>query len=295
MSDLLLAAAAGFLVAVVCTPVGVSGAVLLLPAQTGVLGLAGPAVSSTNLLFNVVSTPGGLARLSRSPLLTRTDVVAVLAAAIPAAVAGALLRVTILADAAAFRLVVAAALLPLAGTLFWRLARPVTDAAQEKDEHQVPGRTRGWVVRLTVLAGLTSVIGCAVGFGGGSLLAPALVVATSRTPRVVAPLALLSTFAASVTGLVAYTVLEAVDFGARPAAPNWTVGLALGLGGLAGSLVGARLQPHLPERGLTGLLAVLVTAVATCPAVARLTTRTGSGVVVRSRDRGPAARRAPRP
>ena len=260
MSDLLLAAAAGFLVAVLCTPVGVSGAVLLLPAQTGVLGLAGPAVSSTNLLFNVVSTPGGLARLSRSPLLKRIDVVAVLATAVPAAVVGALLRVTILADADVFRLVVAAALLPLAGTLFWRLAHPLTDAQQR--EQPTAGRTRGWIVRLTALAGLTSVIGSAVGFGGGSLLAPALVVATSRTPRVVAPLALLSTFATSVTGLVAYTVLEAVDFGARPAAPNWTIGLALGLGGLAGSLAGARLQPHLPERGLTGLLAVLVTAVA---------------------------------
>ena len=263
MSDLLLAAAAGFLVAVLCTPVGVSGAVLLLPAQTGVLGLAGPAVSSTNLLFNVISTPGGLAWLSRSPLLARSDATAVLAAAIPAAVAGALLRVTILADADAFRLVVAAALLPLAGTLFWRLAHPVAVAAQEQGDQQVPGRPRGWVVRLTALAGVTSVIGSAVGFGGGSLLAPALVVTTSMTPRVVAPLALLSTFAASVTGLVAYTVLEAVDFGARPAAPNWTIGLALGFGGLAGSLVGARLQPHLPERGLTALLAVLVSAVAT--------------------------------
>ena len=73
MGDLLLAAVGGLLVAVLCTPVGVSGAVLLLPAQTGLLGLAGPQVSSTNLLFNVISTPGGLSRLRRSTLLARTD------------------------------------------------------------------------------------------------------------------------------------------------------------------------------------------------------------------------------
>jgi uncharacterized membrane protein YfcA len=50
VDDLLIAAGAGFVVALLCTPVGVSGAVLLLPAQTNLLGLAGPAVSSTNLL-----------------------------------------------------------------------------------------------------------------------------------------------------------------------------------------------------------------------------------------------------
>jgi uncharacterized membrane protein YfcA len=261
VSELLLAAAAGFLVAVVCTPVGVSGAVLLLPAQTGVLGLAGPAVSSTNLLFNVVSTPGGLARLSRAALPHRPDVVAVVAVAAPAAVVGALLRVTLLAGAGVFRVLVAAALLPLAATLFWRLAHPSspagTGAGRGADESATDT-----VATLAVLAGLTSLVGAAVGFGGGSLLAPALAVATRRGPRAVAPLALLATLVTSVTGLVAYTLLEALDIGARPAAPSWTVGLALGLGGLAGGLTGARMQPHLPERGLTSLLAVLVTAVA---------------------------------
>ena len=258
MSELLLAAAAGFLVAVACTPVGVSGAVLLLPAQTGVLGLAGPAVSSTNLLFNVVSTPGGLLRLSRTTLPERSDVVAVVTAAVPAAVGGALLRVTVLAGAGVFRVLVAAALLPLAATLFWRLAHPVRERAAAPSAAGAPGRR----ATLTALAGLTSLVGSAVGFGGGSLLAPALAVLTTRGPRAVAPLALLATLVTSVTGLVAYTLLEAVDVGARPAAPSWGVGLTLGLGGLVGGLAGARLQPHLPERGLAGLLAVLVTAVA---------------------------------
>jgi len=271
VGDLLLAAVAGLLVAVLCTPVGVSGAVLLLPAQTGLLGLAGPQVSSTNLLFNVVSTPGGLFRLARSTLLRRADLTVVLAVAVPAAVGGALLRVTVLADADTFRLLVAAALLPLAATLFWRLARPASPAAQTAELGSgQPGRANGTagtlltggVPALAGLAGVTSLIGAAIGFGGGSLLAPALVVTTPRSPHAVAPLALLATLTTSVTGLVAYTVLEQVDFGARPATPDWSVGLAMGAGGLVGSLLGARLQPHLPERALTALLATLVTAVA---------------------------------
>jgi uncharacterized protein len=173
-------------------------------------------------------------------------------------VGGALLRVTLLAGAGVFRVLVAAALLPLAATLFWRLAHPVPKRAGTASE---AGGRHG-ITTLTTLAGLTSLIGAAVGFGGGSLLAPALAVLTTRGPRAVAPLALLATLVTSVTGLIAYTLLEAVDFGARPAAPSWAVGLALGLGGLAGGLAGARLQPHLPARGLAGLLAVLVTAVA---------------------------------
>ena len=93
-------------------------------------------------------------------------------------------------------------------------------------------------------------------------LAPALVVATARGPRQVAWLALLATLATSVTGLAAYTVLEAIDVGARPAAADWLIGTITGLGGLAGSLLGAGLQPRLDERLLTCVLAVLVTAVA---------------------------------
>jgi uncharacterized protein len=38
----------------------VSGAVFLLPVQVRLLGLPSPAVTPTNLLFNLVATPGGL-------------------------------------------------------------------------------------------------------------------------------------------------------------------------------------------------------------------------------------------
>ncbi len=50
--------AAGLLISVVTTPAGVSGAVFLLPVQLSVLGVPSPAVTPTNLLFNVVAGPG---------------------------------------------------------------------------------------------------------------------------------------------------------------------------------------------------------------------------------------------
>jgi hypothetical protein len=38
------------------TPIGVSGEVFLLPVQVSLLGVPSPAVTPTNLLFNVVAT-----------------------------------------------------------------------------------------------------------------------------------------------------------------------------------------------------------------------------------------------
>ena len=47
-----------FVVSALTAPAGVSGAFLLLPFQMSVLGFTSPAVSPTNLIFNVLATPG---------------------------------------------------------------------------------------------------------------------------------------------------------------------------------------------------------------------------------------------
>jgi uncharacterized membrane protein YfcA len=51
-----VALAAAFIVSVLATPAGISGAVLLLVFQVSVLGTPSPAVTPTNLLYNVVAT-----------------------------------------------------------------------------------------------------------------------------------------------------------------------------------------------------------------------------------------------
>jgi hypothetical protein len=52
----------GLLISVVASPVGVSGAVFLLAVQLSILYVPSPAITPTNLLFNVVAGPGALAR-----------------------------------------------------------------------------------------------------------------------------------------------------------------------------------------------------------------------------------------
>lgn len=66
----LLAFAAGLLIATVTSPVGVSGAVFLLPVQLSIRHVPNPAVTPANLLFNVIAGPGALLRHRRSGHLT---------------------------------------------------------------------------------------------------------------------------------------------------------------------------------------------------------------------------------
>ena len=82
----------GFLAALVistaASPAGVSGAVLLLPFQVSVLGTPSPAVTPTNLLYNVVATPGALYRYWRQGQTGGHLTTLLLAGTIPGVIAG---------------------------------------------------------------------------------------------------------------------------------------------------------------------------------------------------------------
>ena len=79
----------------------------------------------------------------------------------------------------------------------------------------------------------------------------------------VAGATLIGTFVTSVARVAFYELLAATGFGGdTPIAPDWLLGLTLGLGGLAGTYAGARLQRHVPERLIRGALGVLVTLLA---------------------------------
>lgn len=90
----LLGLAAGLLIAMVTTPVGVSGAVFLLPVQLSVLDVPSPAVTPTNLLFNVVAAPGALLRYRRQGTLSGPLTRQLVAGTMPGDIAGAIIRST---------------------------------------------------------------------------------------------------------------------------------------------------------------------------------------------------------
>jgi uncharacterized membrane protein YfcA len=61
----LVAFTAALVVSTMAGPAGVSGAVLLLPFQVSILGTPSPSVTPTNLLYNLIATPGALYRYWR--------------------------------------------------------------------------------------------------------------------------------------------------------------------------------------------------------------------------------------
>jgi hypothetical protein len=252
----LVALGAGILIAVTTTPVGVSGAVFLLPVQLSVLHVPSPAVTPTNLLFNVVAGPGALLRYRSKGgfggRLTRL----LLTGTLPGVVLGAVIRVFAVPGPRVFRLIVAVVLLPLGLWLCFRVRRP---PAPSTTARPLPDRA---IIAFGVAAGT---IGGIYGIGGGSLLGPIL--AGRGTPITeLAPAVLASTFLTSIAGAAGYVVLAATGT-TGDVAPDWTLGLLSGAGGLIGGYLGARLQPRVPERALRLLLGILATALAALYAV----------------------------
>jgi uncharacterized protein len=114
-----------------------------------------------------------------------------------------------------------------------------------------------------VLSLVVGVIGGIYSIGGGSIIAPVLVTVFGLPVYTVAGATLIGTFVTSVAGVAFYELLDATGFGAGTRiAPDWLLGLTLGVGGLAGTYAGARLQRHVPERLIRGVLGALVTLLA---------------------------------
>jgi uncharacterized membrane protein YfcA len=239
---------AGFVLATVTTPAGVSGAVFLLPVQLSLLGVPSPQVTPTNLMYNVISGPGALLRFRGRGQLDRVLLGQLLAGSVPGVALGAVIRVHVAADTDVFRLVAAAVLGPV-GLLILR-GRPQGPTAGARQ------------LRPRVVTGLAFAVGVAggiYGIGGGSIVGPILVGSGMAVVRV-APVALASTWVTSLVGVAVYCVIATSTTG--PVAPDWSLGLATGLGGLAGGWLGASLQPRIPELALRRLLGVLAVAVA---------------------------------
>ncbi|MET7843720.1 sulfite exporter TauE/SafE family protein [Streptomyces sp. NPDC005356] len=245
---------AGLLISLVTAPVGVSGAVFLLPVQVSILGVPSPAVTPTNLLYNVVAGPGALLRHHRAGSLRGPLTRLLITGTVPGVVIGAVVRVFAVPGPRVFRLLVAALLLPLG---VWLLARTLRPAAVRPPRLPSPRAT-------TALALTVGVAGGVYGIGGGSLLGPILV-GRGVPVAAVAPAALASTFITSIIGSSTYALLSLAVTG--DVAPDWLLGLSCGAGGLVGGYLGARLQPHLPETGLRLLLGALAAGIGALYAV----------------------------
>ena len=261
---------AAFLISLVCSTVGVSGAFLLLPVQVLVLGSTAPSISSTNQLFNILATPAGILRFLREGRMLWPLALLLCAGTLPGLSLGLYLRTGLLAGARAFT-IFAAAVLFFTGFSMLRgrkksaskFQRGVTELRlitctckrlvfvfqDTQYACSVPG--------LVCLSLGVGVVGGAYGIGGGSIMAPFLVSLFNLPVHALSAATLFSTFMTAIASIVASLALHALDPG-LDILPNVPVALCLGVGGMAGMYCGARLQKFLSSDILRKLLFVLV-------------------------------------
>lgn len=251
---------------------GLSGAFLLLPFQMSFLGYTSPGVSATNHLFNVLACPGGILRYAREGRLLWPLALTVAVGTLPGIVLGSLVRVYWLPDPIRFKVFAGCLLL----WIFWRMLRDLRapSAPARKGGHMGRVQVSRWDRSRLVfsfgdrrydiscprLAALSLGIGLAggiYGIGGGAILSPFLVSIFGLPVHAIAGALLLGTFMASLAGVLGYGFLglfTSLDgIGADP-----VLGLLLGLGGLAGSYLGARCQRFVPARRIKWGLALIL-------------------------------------
>ncbi len=267
---------------------GLSGAFLLLPFQMSVLGFTGPAVSPTNLMFNVVAIPGGVYRYYREKRMVWPLAWAIIIGTLPGMFLGTIIRVTCLPDPGAFK--------PFVGFVLayvgFRLLKDILFKPREPKARQ--GRTRTspskpdqftvtspvFTMRqisyefngesyqastwgIFALSFVVGIIGGAYGIGGGAIVAPFLVTVFGLPVYTVAGAALLSTLVSSAAGVFFYSLVDRLQVAPELSiAPDWLLGALFGIGGLAGIYVGARLQRFVPAGIIKAFLALCVLSIA---------------------------------
>jgi hypothetical protein len=255
---------------------GVSGAFILLPFQMSVLGFITPPVSSTNFLYNVIGTPGGIYRYIRECRMMWPVAFIIITGMIPGVLIGYYLRVRYLPDPRTFKFFVGIVLIYVAirllrdvGTVKAVEAEPIPhggDSAEDvciglkKTQFYLEGVAFSFVtIRLLMLSFVVGIIGGVYGIGGGAIIAPFCITFFKLPVRAIAGAVLSGTFASSAAGVTFYSL---IPVSGRVAAPDWPLGILFGLGGLVGMYYGAKLQENVSERWIKLILGTVVLVVA---------------------------------
>ena len=110
---------------------------------------------------------------------------------------------------------------------------------------------------LVLLSLVVGLVGGIYGIGGGAIMAPFLVSFFGLPVYVVAGSTLFATFVTSVAGVSFYALL-APFYPDMAVAPDWRMGVLVGLGGMCGMYAGARCQKFVPSIALKALLTAVL-------------------------------------
>lgn len=263
--------ACAFGISFFCSMSGISGAFLLLPYQMSFLHYILPGVSATNQIFNIIACPGGVWRYAREGRLLMPLALIIAIGTVPGVFMGAILRLTLLASTGRFMLFVAMAMYYLGFRILLQKPRKtagngiciVKESSWREFSFEFNGRTYSVAsLPLLMLSLIVGLIGGIYGIGGGAIMVPFLVSFFGLPVYAVAGASLLATFITSIAGTGFYTLLAWLC-NYPWAAPDWMLGLLLGIGGLAGMYSGAAMQKYMPPHILRFILLLIIFFTAT--------------------------------
>jgi uncharacterized membrane protein YfcA len=260
---------------------GVSGAFLLLPFQVSVLNFTSPAVSPTNLVYNIVAIPSGVYRYLREGRMNWPVTWVVILGTLPGLLFGALIRINWLPDPRNFKLFVGGVLLYIGLRLLYdqtpwarrkkakilefearvqeRLARVLKEAGVSSGKTLPPAarvKTAAWSLRRVSY----EFLGETFSFNAPALFVLALVVGLIGGTYGIGGGAIIAPFLAAIFELPVYTIAGAallgtfitsvagvgIYFGLAPFWPGQAVAPDLALGALFG--IGGFLGMYLGAR-----------------------------------------------
>ena len=246
---------------------GVSGAFLLLPFQVSVLGYTAPGVSATNQVFNLLACPAGVLRFWREGRLVWPLVLVMAVGTLPGVFIGAWIRVAWLPDPSTFKIFAGLVMLWIGGRMLKNMftSRKAARANTGERCHVTKFTLRELhftfqdeeygvsCKRLAQLCLAVGLVGGIYGIGGGAILSPFLIAVFGLPVYAIAGATLCTTFVTSIAGVSFYHVI-APWYPNMSVAPDWTLGLLLGLGGMAGAYLGAKCQVKVPAFCIKAML-----------------------------------------
>ena len=265
-----------FVISFFTSMAGISGAFLLLPFQMSVLGFTTPSVTSTNFLFNVTGTPGGIYRYIKECRFVWPVALTIVVGILPGVMIGYYIRIQFLPDPKSFKLFVGIVLLFVAFKLVkdaW-----VNRTGGQENSCRFEDRVKNVSLSLKItrfdfssvshafstmgllgLAFVVGIVGGVYGIGGGSIIAPFLITFFKLPVYAIAGAILLGTFTSSAAGAAFYSL---IPLNGEVAPPDWMLGILFGVGGLLGMYFGAKMQRHISEKWIKLILGIIVFIIA---------------------------------
>jgi uncharacterized protein len=276
---------------------GISGAFLILPFQVSVLGFTSPAVSPTNLVFNIVGIPSAIYKYFKEGRMNWPLAWNIIIGTLPGLVLGMVIRIVYLPDPKMFKLFAGCVLFYIGGRMLFTMVMAkagdsAAKAAESKMRSQLnpkteaaPGashnsaiRTLNWSLSKTeyeffgerfsfhttglfLLALVVGLIGGIYGIGGGAIIAPFIVAFFGLPIHTIAGATLMGTCVTSIGGVILYQFLGPVIAAPNMSVtPDWLLGFLFGIGGFVGMYFGASAQKHVPAAIIKPVLAIVISA-----------------------------------